>query len=213
VSHRRTLGRDFRDDFVTVVGGTIRADVIGMTLSMFPDLASDEELVRRIARGDRASLGQLYARHAGSLERYARTWCRPDDASDVVHDTFVALVARAEQFDARRGEVSAWLHRCVKHRAIDGARSASRRRVLLRERADGSGLHDGGVEQATLVRELFEGASISARTEVTLLQVLAGELTCAEAAAREGVPVGTVKSRFRRGLHALRDVAQRDRAA
>jgi RNA polymerase sigma factor (sigma-70 family) len=202
--------------------GTIRATAIGMTLSMFPDRAaramndfavSDEELVRRIGAGDRVSLGHLYERHAESLERHARTWCRRDDARDVVHDTFVALVARATQFDARRGEVSAWLHRCVKHRAIDGARSASRRSVLLRARPDARGPHDGGVEQATLVRELFEGASISARTEVTLLQVLGGELTCAEAAAREGVPLGTVKSRFRRGLHALRDVARRDRAA
>src|SRR5689334_5921864 len=72
---------------------------------------TDARLVREIRLGDRDALGRLYDRHAVSLERHARTWCNPSDAQDVVHDTFVALVARADQYDPSRGEVVAWLHR------------------------------------------------------------------------------------------------------
>jgi RNA polymerase sigma-70 factor, ECF subfamily len=173
----------------------------------------DEKLLQRTARGDRRALGALYDRYAAVLERYARTFCRADEARDIVHDTFVSLVARADQFDAARGDVRGWLYRCVRNRAFDSARNSSRRSRLLDRHVTAIPHHDGAVEQTTLVRQLFERAALSATSETMLSLTLGDELTCADAAARAGVPVGTVKSRVRRGLIALREVALRDRAA
>src|SRR5690242_4862253 len=61
-------------------------------------------LIGRIARGDRASLAELFASEAGRLLAVARRILRrPDLAEEAVQDAFVSVWQRASTFDRARG--------------------------------------------------------------------------------------------------------------
>src|SRR5262249_48674931 len=71
---------------------------------------------------DAELLGQLLDEHAPALALYAAQWT--DSADDCVQEALIEL-ARQPQ---RPGNVVAWLYRVVKHRALNAARGARRRR-------------------------------------------------------------------------------------
>jgi len=63
---------------------------------------TDDVLLRAIADGDLASLGELYDRHARSMWRAAeRTLGGGADADDVVHTVFLKLPKIARSYDGR----------------------------------------------------------------------------------------------------------------
>ena len=75
------------------------------------DAASDEDLLARVAGGDRDALGELYRRHRGVVRGYVLTRiARGDDADDVVQETFLRAAKQAGQFRAGDGHrVPPWL--------------------------------------------------------------------------------------------------------
>jgi RNA polymerase sigma-70 factor (ECF subfamily) len=71
--------------------------------------ASDEALLAQISRGDQAALGELYRRHRGTVRGYVLgRIARPDDADDVVQETFLRAAGQAAQYQPERS-VPAWL--------------------------------------------------------------------------------------------------------
>ena len=73
--------------------------------------AGDEDLVARVAGGDRDALGELYRRHRGVVRGYVLTRiARGDDAEDVVQETFLRAAKQAGEHRAGNGHrVPAWL--------------------------------------------------------------------------------------------------------
>ena len=70
---------------------------------------SDPELMRGIADGDLACLGELYDRHAHGVWRaVSRTLVGSADVEDVVHATFLNLPRVAASYDGRP-ECGGWL--------------------------------------------------------------------------------------------------------
>lgn len=167
---------------------------------------SDTELVARAARGDGESLGLLYDRHAGRMRAIALRIVRaPEDAEDVVQETFVQAWRQADRFDEGRGSVGAWLSIITRSRALDRwRRRAARREASVPEGAEvaapgGSG--GGALHWATrgALSELPE-------RERELLELAYWEgLSQAEIAERLALPLGTVKTRMRTGLKRLRE--------
>jgi RNA polymerase sigma-70 factor (ECF subfamily) len=151
-------------------------------------------------------------------------------AEDVVQETFLALWNRAETFDARLGSLSTWLATIARHRAVDRLRAAGRRPrlVSLDPSPDGA---DGGTEAIDRLLSLhsYEAMPLDddpvaaydvVELRTFLSRALAGlppderdvialayrdELTQSEIAMRLGLPLGTVKTRTRRGLRRLRE--------
>src|SRR5215210_298607 len=81
-------------------------------------------LLDRVARGDASSFEQLYDRYASML--YAlllRILGRPEDAQEVLQETFVKVWTNATLFDANRGSEAAWLISIARSRGIDRLRS------------------------------------------------------------------------------------------
>jgi RNA polymerase sigma-70 factor (ECF subfamily) len=81
------------------------------------DDESDADLVRRVARGERASLEALYRGYHRRLTRFmARLTRRPDVIEEAINDTFWIVWQKADQF---RGDsrVSTWIvgigYRCA----------------------------------------------------------------------------------------------------
>ncbi len=180
---------------------------------------ADLGLLRRIAIRDEAALADLYDRHSRlTYSVIMRILRSPPDAEDVLQETFVRVWSRAETYDARLGSPAVWLTRIARNRAIDRLRA---RRVRSDISVEGS-LGPGG-EAARLpepaTREtpelmLQEKATANAlRTAMGTLPAAQRELiegaffegyTHQELSARLGVPLGTVKTRIRSGLVAMR---------
>lgn len=198
--------------------------------------ADEAALVREVARGSEDALAALYDRHIDGV--YAAAMRLTDDrglAEEVVQETFLALWNRAELFDPRAGSLAAWLHTISRNRAVDRLRAAGRRPSLVSlttsdaddepgttlERSVGHRPVLGGADlgpgpelalEATELRAALRDAFAEMPDQERRVILLAyGEgLTQAEIAQRTGWPLGTVKTRTRRGLGRLRQILETD---
>ncbi len=182
-----------------------------------PQEVPDRELMARLARGEREPLATLVERHHRRLFRVALACLRnPDEALDVVQDTFVKACERASTWDGR-SEVGPWLGRIAVNQAIDRHRRRLRHREQPLEAA-GPEIVDGGAaeapERALRGRELGERVgralrSLPARQRAIVVLRHYDDLSLEEIARTLGVSVGTVKSGLHRALARLRDVLGR----
>lgn len=165
-----------------------------------------------MAAGDQAGLADVYDRHAAAVYSLAlRVVRRPEDAEDVTQQVFTQAWQSAGRYDHARGAVAAWLLMMARTRAID----------CLRRRG---AAHDGGSDEARLAAIPDPGPSVEyivatreqverARTALNDLPqpqrealelAYYGGLTHSEIAVRTSAPLGTVKTRVRSGLQAVR---------
>ncbi|MDP9151721.1 MAG: sigma-70 family RNA polymerase sigma factor [Myxococcota bacterium] len=179
--------------------------------------ASDAELLACIGAGDdpALALAALYDRYASMLLALALRIVRDrPEAEDVVHDAFLLVSNRARQYVAERGSVGAWIVTLVRNLSIDRTRRRDRRATIARDvlahdpDLDSGFLSDdpenraaASIERQRVLRAL---ATLSAAQRSTLEVAFFEGLTYAEIAEREGVPIGTIKSRAARALAALR---------
>ena len=174
---------------------------------------ADEELLPLVAAADPDAFEVFYERHADAAFALAHRICGSDAAADdVCQEAFVDAWRSAERYDARLGSARSWLLTIVHHRAIDQIRRATRlrdrtvndeeaaervarpttparRRSRRLERAEAEGL------LATLPEE---------QRHVVSLAFYSG-YSHSEIAELLDTPLGTIKSRMRRALGALRD--------
>lgn len=91
----------------------------------------DTALVRLARQGDEDSLERLYEIHRERVFRLACLYSRsPEDAEDILHETFIKAFLRIRFFRERPGaSFGAWLNRiCVNH-ARDVSRKQSREKI------------------------------------------------------------------------------------
>ena len=87
---------------------------------------SDEDLVKRIASGDRLAMKVLFSRHQVRVYRFVLRLVRDETlAEDVISDVFMDLWRQADRFEAR-ASVSTWLLAIARNKAWS----------LLRKRRD-----------------------------------------------------------------------------
>lgn len=180
------------------------------------EITTDIELLRRIAGGDSLAVASLYDRHARMLMALSLRIVRDrSEAEDVVHDAFVVVGERAGQYVPERGAVGAWLVTLVRNLSIDRTRRRDCRGAIARDVL----AHDSeALAAATPVDPERQAAGSADRERVrralaklpdvqraTLETAFYEGLTYAEIAQREGVPLGTIKSRAARALAALRE--------
>lgn len=167
----------------------------------------DEDLVAGLVRRDEAAVALLLERWWSRAYRLAHQLTGDAAAAeDVAQEAFVQALRGAEGFDPARGAFAPWFLRIVRNAAFNATR-ARRRRVdhegsAARDRPEGT--HDDVAlrADATGVRAHLHALSPPYR-EALALHYLQG-LTFQEVAEVLGCPLGTVASRVRRGLEALR---------
>ena len=171
----------------------------------------DRAVLVRLADGELDALADLYDRY--KTMAYSIAYRITNDATlaeDVVQEAFLGVWRNASRYMDDRGSVKTWLLSIVHHRAIDAIRRR-RRTSELPESTDAPPaaltLPDvwaevaAGLDAAT-VRDALASLSDVQREAIELAYF--GGLTQQEVAARTGAPVGTVKSRMRLGLLAMR---------
>jgi RNA polymerase sigma-70 factor (ECF subfamily) len=175
--------------------------------------SQDAEVLRRIGAGDATAVGELYDRYAASLLPLALRIVRDRaEAEDLLHDAFVEVSDRAAQYVAERGSVIAWLVTLVRNLAIDRARRRERRGALARDVIAHEPAGDRSRETPeSLVADAGERdkvrralAGLPEAQRQTLETAFFEGLSYPEIAAREGVPLGTIKSRAARAIASLR---------
>lgn len=177
--------------------------------------AVDAQLVRRIARGEKQALAELYDRFSGPLYATALRILRDSaEAQDIVHDAFVTLWEKATHFDAQRGTAFGWALTLVRNRAIDRVRMRRRRAELLAASApEDRGDNETPAVSGDRAAERGDEAQRvrSAVAQLPLEQKRALEMAFFDGLTQEEIartlhePLGTVKARIRRGLLKLRD--------
>jgi RNA polymerase sigma-70 factor, ECF subfamily len=121
-------------------------------------------------------------------------------AEDIAQEAFLAAVRNLDRFDRRR-PFGPWLHRIVVNRAIDAARArALRAETALAETV--AAPEDAASLDQNVLRAL--AALPPEQRAVVVLRYLL-DYTPGEIAELLDLPRGTVNSRLRRGLDAMRE--------
>lgn len=169
-----------------------------------------DELLRAIARGDRAAFHRLYDATAPHLFAVAmRILRRRDRAEEVLQEAFVSIWRRASDWTPERGSGRIWISSIVHNRAIDAIRREGRL-VQLDEEAHGETIDESpdafdlasAGEDAKRVVACLETLDEQPRAAIRLAYWRG--LSHEELAERMGAPIGTVKSWIRRGLQRLK---------
>lgn len=176
--------------------------------------ADDVALIRRMVDADETALGALYDRWSRSLYSLVLHLLRdPDEAEDVVEETFWQAWKKASAFEPSKGAVSTWLLTIGRRKALDRLRANKRRREdPVGSQGTFADLPSGepdpsqdleGAELRRHVHAALRGLPAEQR-EVLVLGYFRG-LSQSEIADSTGQPLGTVKTRMRLAMQKLRE--------
>jgi RNA polymerase sigma factor (sigma-70 family) len=177
-------------------------------------VASDEALLAGMAVGDDAAAVAFVRRFQRRVYGLALSMVGdPALAEDIAQEAFFRAWRHAAVFDRRRASVATWLLTITRNLAIDSLRM--RRAVPADASGPGADLWLGLApavpeEQAELAddRARIAKALATLPPEQQRALVLAAVYgySAAEVSRAESVPLGTAKTRIRRGLMKMRDL-------
>jgi RNA polymerase sigma-70 factor (ECF subfamily) len=179
--------------------------------------ASDDDLMARLAQGDRQAMQVLYGRHHVAVYRFAlRLTGNSATAEDIVSETFLALWRHATSFEGR-ARLSTWLLAIARNKAVSALRGRTEE-ALDEEFAQGipdetpapDETLDAGRRSALLARCL---ATLSGAHREIIDLVYYHERSVEEAASILGVPAATVKTRMFYARKRLADCLQAEGVA
>lgn len=174
------------------------------------DARADIALIERIVARDERAVAELYDRHCrllfGLILRILRD---RSEAEEVLQEVFLQVWTRSETYNVTLGSPAGWLVRIARNRAIDRLRANAVRLRAVEEapppvEATASPESDAVLsEQQRAVACALQ--SLPPEQRILIEQAYFLGLTQSELAARFQLPLGTVKTRIRTGMIALRD--------
>ncbi len=181
--------------------------------------AEERALIARIRAGDTSACALCVEAHAPALYRLAlRLTGDPQEAEDVLQDTFLSAFQALDRFDGR-SSLRTWLHRIALNAALMRLRK-QRGRVIVSLDSSQDDDAQGDLsevlpasepdaealltqqETAALLGDAIEQLPPALREAFVLREV--EELSTAETARRLGISEGAVKVRLHRARRALR---------
>lgn len=172
---------------------------------------TDASLVLAIRSGDEAAIARVYDRYSAIVYSVAlRVVGDTGAAEDILQEVFLQLWRNPDVFDSSRGSLGPWLAVIARNRAID----------ILRKRRPETEITDLVVSTDT---DLFRGVELKRTVEKVRAAMGAMPepqrsalemsffqgLTHGEIAEKTREPLGTIKTRIRSGLLALRKACNR----
>ena len=171
----------------------------------------DDGVLRALAGGAPDAMAVLYDRHGAAAYRTAMILLRePASAEEVVQEAFLAVWRNRGRFDPGRGSFRPWLLTIVRNRARDRIRARRVRVESSEERWDSP-------SDAVDVWEEVSAEAERVRVRRALSTLPGDErrmfglafyegFSQSEISARLEMPLGTVKSKMRRGMQRLRSL-------
>jgi|SRR5690625_2131839 len=171
---------------------------------------SDDQLLHRIAGGDRRAFEQFYDRHATWLAVRIRRRCGGDTdlTADVLQETFLAVWRAAASYQGSE-QSGGWVWSIATRRLIDAHRRRMARPRMVEEPEDDV-ITSPSAEEEALVTSYDAPLSaalgrLSPELRAVLQATLLDGLSVRETAVLLDVPEGTVKSRAMRARRQLRE--------
>ncbi|GAA2682546.1 sigma-70 family RNA polymerase sigma factor [Streptomyces violaceolatus] len=169
----------------------------------------EEELAQGLVKADEDAFAAIYQRWGALVHTLAtRSLGDTHEAEDVTQQVFVGAWRGRHGFRPERGTLGAWLVGITRRKVVD-ALAARTRRLSLVESA-GQDIAPARLVQPAPDEVLDRVLLVEALSRLpqaqrdVLCMAFYEDLTQAQIAERTGVPLGTVKSHARRGLHRLR---------
>ena len=167
---------------------------------------NDLALISAIRSGDQGAMSELYKRYSGIVYSVAlRVLGDTGAAEDVLQEVFMQLWRKPGLFDASRGHLAPWLAVIARNRAIDVLRKrrpeSDIENVVISVEPDLAGDAERAIAM-TKVRTVLSGMAASQR--LALEMAYFEGWSHSEIADKTGEALGTVKTRIRTGLLALR---------
>ncbi len=175
-----------------------------------PNLA-DEDLIVQVAAGNADAFEVIYDRHSRVVFSLAmRLLGDRQAAQDLAQESFVGAWRSAAAYSAARGSVRSWLLAIVRNRGIDrlrGRKADERRRVALESQETVKAAPSAA--EAALTRVAASAANkgladLPDEQRQAISLAYYGGYSHSEIAGLLDIPLGTVKTRVRRGLDGLR---------
>src|ERR1043165_172097 len=171
-----------------------------------PNPKDDAALIARIRAGDQSAMADLYDRYAGVVYGVAlRVLTSTAAAEDVVQEVFLQLWRNPQAFNADRGRLAPWLAVIARNRAIDHLRKRPPEDDIDElPISTGVDLESDSAQKLAIEKVRGVLAQIPPDQRKALEMAFFEGMTHTEIAGKTGEPLGTVKTRIRTGLLALR---------
>lgn len=203
----RTPARNHRGDFLNLSDSRV-----GLETDLSEDhLIMTEGLLSRLANGDGQAMNECinqYGNLVWSIVR--RCFLDPASAEDVVQEIFTEIWTKASTYKPEIAGESTWIALIARRRTIDAYRKLTRRpvmeelpdpEILGAESSDAAPVPSLSREEATRLLQRLPDT-----TRIMIEMALHDGFTHQEIADKLKQPLGTVKTRIRRGLLELRDI-------
>jgi len=201
-------------DAVIAVDGGIRSTA-KMRIDKNMSNQEDLELLARISQGDQKSLAILYDKYARLIYSLTLRIVRnEEEARELQQDVFLQVWHKAGLFDNERGSFVTWLVTLAHNKSINTLRSRRYKKSALEAKQDIADItSDSTVSNHTPLSDALENDErrhvLSALEQIPELQRKALYLSYyegysqSEIAEMLGEPLGTIKTRMRKGMMKL----------
>jgi RNA polymerase sigma-70 factor, ECF subfamily len=173
------------------------------------ETTTDWSLLVRIGQKDEDALSALYDRYSGLVFSEAKRILRDTGAAEeILQDLFYQVWRTAERFDPARGSLAGWLLVAARNRAI----SKLRRKTGKTEEIDEKGVSlkvdvESRAAQSLLLDKVRTVMGNLPENQREALECAYFEgMSHTEIAEKTGQPLGTVKTRIRSAMEALKKV-------
>ncbi|MDI4649891.1 RNA polymerase sigma factor [Cohnella hashimotonis] len=178
------------------------------------DIASDTEMMRRIAGRDATALEALYDRYEKSVYAFAYRFAQDAMlAEEIVQELFMRIWNQPERYDASLGKLTTWIFAVTRNIAIDQLRKRQNRTTSqtadaeqLARMPDTAGGPEEEYDAKWTGEQLREALSALNPDQQQVLELIYYQgFTQHEVSERHGIPLGTVKSRVRLAMKQLKE--------
>jgi RNA polymerase sigma-70 factor (ECF subfamily) len=171
---------------------------------------TDGDLLQRIGAGDRDAFEVLYRRYARTVLGLAlRRLGDRGRAEEAVQETFTSIWRSASSYRPERGPGAPWLYAVARHAIVDRFRARTEPAAEAPEEASTEAGPPERAEASFVSWRVHRALEELPQTERTVIELAYwGGLSQSEVADYLNVPLGTVKTRTRSGLHRLADLLE-----
>ena len=189
-----------------------RRAVLQATAPYVAPVTSQQTILERIASGDQGAVQECIDAYGDLIWSLARRFLRNDaDAEDAVQDVFIDLWGSAARYDRNVASEVAFVSTIARRRLIDKLRAFKRKPGMdSLDDEEASDAHQPSVlpqmeeESDVAVVERVLATMEPEHREILALSLYEG-YSHSEIAERLSLPLGTVKTRVRRGLIYIRE--------
>jgi RNA polymerase sigma-70 factor (ECF subfamily) len=170
----------------------------------------DADLLSRVQRGEEQAMAVLFDRYARMVYSVSLRVLRDSAAAeDVMQEILMQIWRNPNSFIAAHGSLGAWLSVVARNRSIDSLRrKRPTEQVEEMNLASATNLADEAERTLLMERARKAVVLLPAEQRKTLEMAFFDGLTHSEIAEMTGDPLGTVKTRIRSALTAIRKAFQ-----